>query len=385
MSKKILIVFALLLVVVTGVSAQNIIEPAATAEVDPNINITWPPPVYVLRGDFDVRGTANVPGMASYFIEFRLLTPDLTPADQNVPWIPAILPSPGPVVDNVLGTWNTTVVPDGMYELRLTVNITGAAPEITRVSPVRVENNPPPFAITPTPPAGLPTNVPVPTQSQSIPTLFPTPTAFDTAPQAEATTNANVRAGDDTSYRVVGSLFAGQVVPVVGRSSTGSGWWVIELPNGVQGFAAPSVLRITGDTRNLPRIGPPATPTPVATATPDLPDLTITGVRFDRDITEGENFQTIVTVRNLTGNGVGRFSVACNFTFEDDDIDNQFFSGFVDSLGGNAQVDMNLVVRLDEGGGDDITANCAVDVNNLIAEVREDNNFFNLSGELDNP
>lgn len=384
MARRMLIVFALLLLIVSGVQAQTTVEPIATEEVDPNINITWPPPVYLLRGEFDVRGTANIPNMTSYFIEFRLLNPDLSPADQSVPWIPAILPSPGPVVDNVLGTWNTTVVPDGLYELRLTVNLNNGAPETARVSPVRVENNPPPFAITPTP-ALQPTNVPVPTQSQTIPTLIPTPTALDTTPQAEAVTNANVRAGDDTSYRVVDSLFAGQVVPVVGRSSSGSGWWYVEMPDGDRGFVAPSVVRVTGNTSGLPRINPPATPTPVATATPELPDLTITGVRFDRDITEDENFQTIITIRNLTTIAVGRFSVACNFTFEDDDIDSQFFSGFVDGLGGNSQVDMNLVVNLSEGGGDDVTANCAVDVNNLISEVREDNNFFNLTQELDEP
>jgi hypothetical protein len=298
-----------------------------------------------------------------------------------VPWIPAILPAARPVVDDVLGVWNTTVVPDGMYELRLTININGGQPQFARVSPVRIENNPPPFAITPTPLA-VPTLVPqFATQPpQSLPTLIPTPTAFDLVPQAEAVTNANVRAGDSTAYPVVGSLFAGETVSVIGRSSTGSGWWVIRMSNGGQGWIAPSVARVTGDTRSLPIFNPPATPTPVATATPQLPDLTITSGRFDRDITEGENFQVIVTVRNQTGVFAPRFSVACNFTPQ-----NEFFSTFIDGLNGNSQIDVSLVARLDDGGGETTTANCAVDVNQLVAEVNDSNNFYNLSQNLDNP
>ena len=381
MFKRAILLFSLLLLAATGLHAQDIVEPVSDEDVDPNVNITWPPPVYVLRGEFDVRGTANVDNMSSYFIEFRPLTEDLTPAEDSVPWIPAILPSPGPVNDNVLGTWNTTTVPDGMYELRLTVNISDGTTQTARVSPVRTENNPPPFAITPTVDA-VPTQptLAVTSPPQELPTLIPTPTAFDTNPTAEATTNANVRAGDNTGYSIIGSLAAGQTVPVIGRSSSGSGWWYIELPNGRRGFVAPSVVRVTGNTGGLPRIDPPATPTPVATPTPELADLTITGVRFDRDIEEGESFNVIVTVLNQTTISVPRFSVACNFTPQD-----EFFSTFVDSLAGSTQMDVSIVVQLDEGGGDDTTANCAVDVNNLIPETREDNNFFNITTELDEP
>ena len=380
MIKRAIIVLLLLLMAVGAQAQDNIIEPVGDA-VNPNANISWPPPVYVLRGESTVRGTANLPNMTSYFLEFRLLNDDLTPMDTNVPWIPALLPASRPVVDDVLGVWNTAVIPDGMYELRLTINLSGSQPQFARVSPVRIENNPPPFAVTPTPLA-VPTLVPqFATQPpQSVPTLIPTPTAFDLSAQAEAVTNANVRSGDSTSYPVVGSLFAGETVPVIGRSSTGSGWWVIRMANGRTGFIAPSVARVTGDTSGLPLVNPPATPTPVATATPQLPDLSITGVRFDRDIKQGQNFQVIVTVRNLTGVVAPRFSVACNFTPQD-----EFFSTFIDGLGGNAQLDVSMVARLDDGGGENTTANCAVDVNQLVAEVSDSNNFGNVTQNLDNP
>lgn len=380
MTKRAIVIILLLLLTVTGTQAQTIVEPVG-GNVNPSANISWPPPVYTLRAEFTVRGTANMANMTSYFLEYRPLNPDLTPADASVPWIPAILPAARTVVDDVLGVWNTTVVPDGLYELRLTINISGGQPQFARVSPLRIENNPPPFAVTPTP-LVVPTLVPqFATQApQALPTLFPTPTALNLTPQAEAVTNANVRSGDSTAYRVIGSLFAGEQVPVVGRSSTGSGWWVIQMSNGGRGWVAPSVVRVTGDTHSLPLINPPVTPTPVATATPQLPDLTITGVRFDREIKQGENFQVFVTVRNLTGVAAPQFSVACNFTPQD-----KFYSTFVDGLAGFGQIDVALVVKLDSGGGHNTTANCAVDVNQLVAEVNDGNNFFNLTQKLKKP
>lgn len=364
-------------------STSGLAQPLGEAP-NPNANITWPPPIYVLRGEFTVRGTANLPDMTSYFLEFRPLNADLTPAADNVAWTPAILPARGPVIDNVLGVWNTNVAPDGPYEMRLTITTTSGQPVHARISPLRVENQPPPFAITPTvqvvPTIALPTLIPSPVIDQALPTLVPTPTAFSLNPEAIAVTNGNVRAGDNTNYAVVGSLVVNQRVPVVGRSATGSGWYYIELPNGQRGWVAPSVVQVSGNLSSLPRVNPPFTPTPPATPTPTLPDATILNVRFDRDITEGEAFNVIVTVRNDTGVFLPRVSVACNFTPM-----NEFFSTFLEGLGGFSQVDVSMVARLDEGGGDDVTANCAVDVNNLVAEVNENNNFFNRTEELENP
>jgi uncharacterized protein YgiM (DUF1202 family) len=372
----------LLLLIVLALAGFQSFEP--TGLPDPNANITWPPPIYNLSGEFSVRGTANVPGMASYFLEFRPLNPDFSPLPDTTSWTPAILPARGPVIDDVLGVWNTLMAPDGAYELRLTISTGTGAPVYARVSPLRILNQVPPFAITATPLA-VPTLVPnvVPTidnSNQQLPTLVPTPTAFSTTPEAVAVTNGNVRSGDNTNYPVVGSLIANQRVQLVGRSNSGSGWWYVQLPNGTRGWVAPSVVQVSGDLTSLPRINPPATPTPLATATPTLPDAIITNVRFDREIREGENFQLIVTVRNESGVPLPRTTVACNFTPM-----NEFYSTNVEGLGAFSQVDVAMTVRLDEGGGDDITANCAVDVNNEIAEINNNNNFFNRTERLRNP
>ncbi|MCB9456425.1 MAG: SH3 domain-containing protein [Anaerolineaceae bacterium] len=259
------IVLALLLAVT--VSAQQTIEPIPDQLVNPNAHISWPPPIYVLRGQFTIRGSANLPSMTSYFIEFRPLAEDLSPQDEIAPWFPAVLPTAAAVQDDILGVWNTTTAPDGVYELRMTINIASAEPFYFRVSPLRVENNPPPFAVTPTPqPVIQATSTSVP--QVVAPTLIPTPTAFDTTPRVTAIVDANVRRGDSTQYEVMGALLTGQSAQVVGISSFGSNWYLIQLPNGTRGWIAPSVVNASGNMANVPLVSPPAPPTPTFTPTP---------------------------------------------------------------------------------------------------------------------
>jgi hypothetical protein len=117
-----------------------------TAGFNPNGNISFPPPVYVLRGQVEIRGSANLANMTGYFLEYRELNADLT-ANEDSLWFPAVLPRAAAVLDDVLGVWDTTQTPDGLYELRLTVSISGAPPFLYVVSPLRVENEPPPFVI----------------------------------------------------------------------------------------------------------------------------------------------------------------------------------------------------------------------------------------------
>ena len=125
--------------------------------VDPGANFSWPPPVYVLRGEFTLRGTANLPNMANYFIEYRRLNDDTTPNEDEV-WIPATLPQTSPVTDDALGVWDTTLVDDGPYEVRMTINVSSGNPVFVILSPLRVENTPPLFVIAPVPNSHARTN-----------------------------------------------------------------------------------------------------------------------------------------------------------------------------------------------------------------------------------
>ena len=376
---------ALLIALVLSVSAVVVYGQETTeASPDPNAQITFPPPVYLLRGEFDIRGTANLEGMTSYYLEYRLLNDDLTPNEDDV-WLPATIPTNAPVVDDVLGTWDTTLNDDGLYELRLVILFGTDSDRVEAlVSPIRVENEIPPF---------LEIEAPVATEEPVV--IVPPPTGATAttapvtgggAPTGTANVNGNVRTGDSTAYPVITALTPGQQVTIIGISNTGTGWYQVRLSDGRTGFVAPSILTVTGDTSGLPRVSPPPAPgptnTPVPTAIPagSLPDALITNVRFDRTIKQGEAFQFIVTVRNESGVALPAVAVACNFTPQ-----NQFFSGNLGGVGAFSSIDIAITAQLDSGGGANTTANCAVDVNNLVSESNEGNNFYNLVSPLAAP
>jgi serine/threonine-protein kinase len=94
----------------------------------------------------------------------------------------------------------------------------------------------------------------------------PTPAVTDTpdpnAPRVISQVNANVRAFDSTTAPVVGTLIAGQPAPVVGISSSGSGWYRIQLPDGRLGWVSPSVVSLSGSLQDTPRINPSTGGTP---------------------------------------------------------------------------------------------------------------------------
>lgn len=272
MYRRLLILVLLLSGIAAVVSAQEI-TPRTPQQINPDATISWPPPVYVLRGNVELRGTANLPGMTSYFVEFRplILTLDAAGGDdeplEEGPWFPATLPSSLPVIDGILGAapWNTRTAPDGLYEIRLTIFRTGQDPFHFVVSPLRVENDPPPFVVDE---FISPVATPIDTAPVARPTLAPSPTALDTTPRVTAIIDANVRAGDGVGYTRIDVLRQGQVARVVGISTSGNGWYFIELPDGTRGWIAPSTVSASGDLRSVPRVNPPATPTPPATNTP---------------------------------------------------------------------------------------------------------------------
>ncbi|MFW5748150.1 MAG: SH3 domain-containing protein [Chloroflexota bacterium] len=276
MHRRSIVVMLLLLFGLTAlVSAQEGIRPGDETEINADANISWPPPVYVLRGEVDIRGTANLQNLNNYFLEFRPLestgemgeedSGEPTPEPQELPWFPVTLPSSSTVVEGVLGTWDTETTADGLYELRLTINVSGQPSFHFVVSPLRVENEPPEFVVE----EGL---VQPPSQVTATPsgrpTLAASPTPLDSEPRVTANLSANVRAGDSTNYEIIGALRTNQTADVVGISNTGNGWYLIRLPDGDEGWIAPSVVTPSGDFGDVPRVAPPPPP---ATNTPVPP------------------------------------------------------------------------------------------------------------------
>ena len=322
MNKRLFILLTVSLLLIMTAYAQEI-TPKPDDEISPVVNISWPPPVYVLRGEVEIRGSANIVGMSNYFIEFRPVefpdeTEEVDPTPAPEVWFPVTLPETEAVDDDILGTWNTETAPDGLYELRLNVNIPGQPAQRFLVSPIRVENNPPDF-VQIQEPAQRPTLAPsptlIPTRVQR-PTLAPSPTALDTTPRVTANLNSNVRSGDGTGYPVIANLLEGETARVIGVSAGGSGWYFIELPNGDRGWIAPSIVTPAGDIRSVPRVQPPATATPTSTNTPvptgnltgSLPSLT------PNPPTCAQSFEVLV---NITNAGTAATTTNATVTIED--------------------------------------------------------------------
>jgi len=311
---RLLLITSILFLFIVLLGKAQDIEPVVPPPEDADVAITFPPPVFVLNGLVDIRGSVDALGMTNYFIEFRplLITDDgsdqteATPVpEEDRPWFPATLPGNQAVRNDVLGTWNTSLVRDGLYEIRLVVNVERGAAQVFRVSPIRVLNHPTDIF------ASLPTRQPLqatPTQlggSQPRPPLAATPTPLGTGePIITALTDANVRRGDDTSYSRVGALLTGESARVLGLSAFGSGWYYIEMDNGLRGFVAPSIVEFSGNALDLPRIQPPPPPTPPATAIPlTSANLQITGLRLDpAQPVCGQSFDVYINVQN-TGSG----------------------------------------------------------------------------------
>jgi hypothetical protein len=113
------------------------ILPAAAQ--DEAVRLDWPPPVYHLSGAVAVAGTVNPPNLQSYYLEaaaFDPQNPDAAPF-----WIPASLPTNTPVTGGVLATWDTTLYPDGLYQLRLHVQLQSGESVYYVVRPLRIANS----------------------------------------------------------------------------------------------------------------------------------------------------------------------------------------------------------------------------------------------------
>jgi len=363
-------------------------QPATNS--NPNVTITFPPPVYLLRGEVEVRGTVNLPNLANYFLEFRPLDPGtLQPFNENDPWLPASLPDTGTVLDDVLATWDTLTVEDGLYQLRLTANVSRQGPTHFVVQPLRIENIIPPFLVTPiavqpteTPGSIVVIGQPTPTSGGIViirPTLAASPTSISNEPTVIANLDANVRTGDSTAYPVVGSLPSGFSARVLGLSDTGSGWYYIELTNGRRGFISPTVVSVSGNLANLPRISPPPPPaTPTFTPLPSTGDVVANGIGFLP--VEPRCNESMEVQVNVTNAGTVAFATGGVLRVQAQHV----ASGTITATGfGNFPVlvpGQNYVVVIplivNQFGGEDYRILATADVNNNIIESNEGNNNF---------
>jgi hypothetical protein len=148
--------------------------------------ITSPRDRASVRGLVPVEGSANHPEFQKYEVHFG---PEPNPGDD---WTPLVgSPFTAPVMQGRLGLWDTTVIPDGVYSLRLRlVRLDGNYDEYF-VRGIQVVNTRPTDTPTPkpSPTPGEPTETPSPTPTVVIgvptvssPTPRPSGTPLPTAP-----------------------------------------------------------------------------------------------------------------------------------------------------------------------------------------------------------
>lgn len=392
MHKRLFLILVMLFAMTALVGAQDI-TPRPDDEIDANANITWPPPVYVLRGEVEILGTADVPDMSSYFIEFRPLefedmteteatdTAETDDEDDEAPWFPATLPNNEPITDGTLGVWNTETAPDDLYEVRLVINVRDSDPIYFYVSPLRVENDPPQFVLDALGDFG--NDAPLPTATRpAASTAVVTPTPLDTTPRVTAELNANVRSGPGLDYERIDTLLEGETARVVGLSASGNGWYYIEMDDGDRGWIAPSVVTPSGQISSVPRINPPATPTPIATETPvptanlaaSPPSLT------PAQPTCNEQFEILI---NITNNGTARTSTPVTVLFRDVHVPSgQVQTSFVRDL---PQLDpgQNFVLggpmTISTFFNEEHRIEVILDSNNQISETNETDNLLSVN------
>ncbi len=369
------LIFALLVTLIASVVAVTYAQ-TDDANDNPNAVITSPPVVSVLSGIVPIEGTANVPEQTGYFIQYRELDTNLDPVGgENALWSPATTLVRSAVVEGVLGQWDTSVVPDGLYQLQLVVNSASTQPTRYTVAALRVQNDTLPFggAI-----AGVATATPIAPLSTAGPTVFATPTPRGVT--ATATIQANVRTGDSTVYPSVGFLNVGDTVPVIGRSSR-STWVLVRLDDGTEGFMSPSTLRIDGELIDVPAVDPPPPPfTPTFTPSP-TPVVQANLIAAEFRLSENnpdcnEVFEVIVVVQNV---GSGPTNTSGNIGVADrhlssGQITESSVGGFP-VLSAGERFEVRIPLTVDTFFEERHRIEVLIDSNSSVLETNEGDNF----------
>lgn len=120
-----------------GFPSTGGIAPTLPSRWPENMQIVSPVVGTAIRGNVSIFGSASHPDFVQYALEFG---PDPNTGGLFYPITPQAITQP--VINNVLGAWNTTTIPDGLYQVRLHVYLTGGR-QITNVlvGGLRVSNN----------------------------------------------------------------------------------------------------------------------------------------------------------------------------------------------------------------------------------------------------
>lgn len=128
--------------------------------------IQWPQPGQALLGNIEISGNTAVEGYLSSELLFGYAN------DVSNTWFLIAQPE-APVQNGVLANWDTTLITDGNYNIKLSVTLQDGSQISSIIQGVRVRNYSPIEPDTPAP--VTPTSTPVPGDTP-VPTITSTPT-----------------------------------------------------------------------------------------------------------------------------------------------------------------------------------------------------------------
>lgn len=295
MKKRSLLFLLFIALVIVPVAAQEDV-PIGIAE-GATLEITWPPPVTEVWSVGDVLGTANVPNMVYYYLEYKQLSADLT-EPQNAPWLPVTIAVSEPVVNGALATLDTTTVPDGLYSLRLTANTEDGQSFHDVVSPIRVNNAR--FAA-----VEERIRAEVASSDEQEPAVEVTPPQ-DNRPRVTPVGFAvNVRRCDmvdNDRCPIIDHLPPNEFALVTARSSDTT-WFQIRLDSGVSGWVSRTVIVESGDFAGVSVARPPE-PLPPPVVIPPAPQPVATTIPTGMSIEGGravcaQQFNVLINMGNI--------------------------------------------------------------------------------------
>ncbi len=109
-----------------------------------DLMLNWDPTAHTVSASVELNGTANIPDQQFFFVE---AAPFVTSASASVQWMPVTLPQSVPVVDGAMGSWDTTLFPDGFYQLRLSAVNSSRESFYHVVAPIAIDNASSPSAV----------------------------------------------------------------------------------------------------------------------------------------------------------------------------------------------------------------------------------------------
>ena len=103
-----------------------------------DLMLDWDPALNTVTGSVELTGTANVSDQQMFYVEAAHYDPAMTETDL---WTPIILPPTATLLDGVIGTWHTSIFPDGMYQLRLHAINSAGEDFVYVLAPIAINND----------------------------------------------------------------------------------------------------------------------------------------------------------------------------------------------------------------------------------------------------